>query len=339
MSIATNIQRLITAKSNIKTAIEGKGVTVPSSATLDTYSTYISSIDTSSGGGGGSSSSSSSIYGTLIESGYSGKTTVFKGYDLLKEIVIPSGVTTAGNFYNAINLERVTFEQGSAFSGFTEYQVFRNCTKLREVIFPSSFRGTNTYLFAGCKALTNVSLPEGLEYIGNSAFQGCSALSAITLPTTITGMGESIFNEAGIKSIEMPSGLTEIKKAMFFVTPLTAITLPTSLVSIGNNAFRSTQLTSITLPEGLTTLGGNTFYASKLTSITLPSTITTLGGTEFYNCPLTSITCLATSPPTITSNTFNNTNNCPIYVPAESVETYKSASNWSSLASRIEAIS
>ena len=50
MSIASEIQRLQTAKTDIKTAIEAKGVTVPSSATIDTYDDYVSQI---SGGGGG----------------------------------------------------------------------------------------------------------------------------------------------------------------------------------------------------------------------------------------------------------------------------------------------
>lgn len=44
MSIATEIQRLQTAKADIKSAIEAKGVTVPSSATIDTYDDYVSQI-------------------------------------------------------------------------------------------------------------------------------------------------------------------------------------------------------------------------------------------------------------------------------------------------------
>lgn len=48
MSIASEITRLQTAKTDIKTAIEAKGVTVPSSAKLDTYDDYIAQI---SGGG------------------------------------------------------------------------------------------------------------------------------------------------------------------------------------------------------------------------------------------------------------------------------------------------
>lgn len=48
MSIASEITRLQTAKADLKTAIEGKGVTVPSSTKLDGYADLVESI---SGGG------------------------------------------------------------------------------------------------------------------------------------------------------------------------------------------------------------------------------------------------------------------------------------------------
>ena len=49
MSVASEISRLQTAKADLKTAIEGKGVTVPSSTKLDSYADLVESI---SGGGG-----------------------------------------------------------------------------------------------------------------------------------------------------------------------------------------------------------------------------------------------------------------------------------------------
>ena len=49
MSVATEISRLQTAKADLKTAIEAKGVTVPSSAKLDDYPDYVAQIE---GGGG-----------------------------------------------------------------------------------------------------------------------------------------------------------------------------------------------------------------------------------------------------------------------------------------------
>jgi hypothetical protein len=50
------------------------------------------------------------------------------------------------------------------------------------------------------------------------------------------------------------------------------------------------------------------------------------------------VTVNAITPPTLGSNAFDSTNNCPIYVPAESVNTYKSATNWSTYADRIQAM-
>lgn len=52
MSIASEITRLQTAKADIKAAIEDKGVTVPSAATLDDYADYVSAISGGGGGGG-----------------------------------------------------------------------------------------------------------------------------------------------------------------------------------------------------------------------------------------------------------------------------------------------
>lgn len=48
MTIASEITRLQWAKADIKTSIEGKGVTVPSSASIDEYSWYIDQITTTS---------------------------------------------------------------------------------------------------------------------------------------------------------------------------------------------------------------------------------------------------------------------------------------------------
>ena len=53
MSIQTEIDRLASAKAAIKTAIEGKGVTVADSANIDAFAALIDSIEAGGGGGGG----------------------------------------------------------------------------------------------------------------------------------------------------------------------------------------------------------------------------------------------------------------------------------------------
>lgn len=92
---------------------------------------------------------------------------------------------------------------------------------------------------------------------------------------------------------------------------------------------------------GVTKIGNYAFYGCEdLTSCEIPSGVTMIGTSAFrYSSGLQRITLLATTPPTLSNaNAFDYTNNCPIYVPAASVETYKGATNWSAVASRIQAI-
>ena len=111
--------------------------------------------------------------------------------------------------------------------------------------------------------------------------------------------------------------------------------------TIGKSAFEICNISSIDLGSGLTTIETQAFrYCSGLTSVVIPSSVTSIGNYAFnYARNLTSVTVLATTPPTLGSSVFNAyQNDYPIYVPAESVEAYKSASGWSDYASRIQAI-
>lgn len=139
------------------------------------------------------------------------------------------------------------------------------------------------------------------------------------------------------------NGATKISEKVFSeFYKLKTVALPDSVKIIETKAFYwSYYITSFTFGNGLQTIGANACdHLDLLTNITLPSTMTSIGHRAFYDCSgLTSITILATNPPTLGSTAaFGNTNNCPIYVPAASVDAYKAATNWSSLASRIFAI-
>ena len=122
---------------------------------------------------------------------------------------------------------------------------------------------------------------------------------------------------------------------------LTSVSISNSVTSIGTYAFyKCTGLTTVTIPDSVTTIGYSAFNGcSGLTSITIPNSVTSIRDSAFNGCSgLTSITIQATTPPSLGISAFNNTNNCPIYVPAESVDAYKTATNWSELADRIQAI-
>lgn len=109
-------------------------------------------------------------------------------------------------------------------------------------------------------------------------------------------------------------------------------------------------VTSVTLSEGLEIIGRYAFgWNTSLTSITIPSTVTYVGDDAFYNCDvLTNVICKAITPPTsepigsaeapnIFRYTSGNTG-FTIYVPAGSVDAYKSAYAWSMYADKIQAI-
>lgn len=102
-------------------------------------------------------------------------------------------------------------------------------------------------------------------------------------------------------------------------------------------------ITSVTadMLAGVTKIGDVAFGGcSSLASVEIPATVNLISGMAFYSCSsLTSLTVLAITPPVLIQQAFEGTSNdLIIYVPAESVDTYKEAENWSSYESKIQAI-
>ena len=100
-------------------------------------------------------------------------------------------------------------------------------------------------------------------------------------------------------------------------------------------------LTNIDIPDGVESIGYMAFQECySVISIELPKTILSIGDMAFQNCTnLISITSFASIPPTLNSATLSIVPKLTnIYVPAESVGAYKTASVWSSYADIITAI-
>lgn len=120
---------------------------------------------------------------------------------------------------------------------------------------------------------------------------------------------------------------------------LLRIVLPAKLKDISYSCFRDTKSSfEISIPEGVTNILGASFMQTGIVSITIPSSVKMIKERVFFGCSkCKSVTLLPTVPPTLGNNSFVY-NNCIIYVPAESVDVYKSASVWSVYANRIQAI-
>lgn len=123
-----------------------------------------------------------------------------------------------------------------------------------------------------------------------------------------------------------------------FTTPFSVYDVDLKYAEIFYNR---TNLQEITILEGSTQING---YALRgctgLTKLVIPDSVSYIGAYAFNNSTsLEYVVVLNTTPPTlVNSNAFGSTNNCPIYVPDGSVNAYKTASQWSNLASRIFSI-
>lgn len=168
---------------------------------------------------------------------------------------------------------------------------------------------------------------------GTTSSAECDASSAIT---------RNEIAKTDLVVVEIGDCVTSIgDRAFSAYTSLTSVDIPNSVTSIGESAFEGcSSLTSIIIPDSVTSNGNYSFRnCSSLTSVTIGSGVTSIGSAAFRYCrSLTSITIKATTPPPLSSraNEFNETNDCPIYVPAASVSAYQSA--WPTYASRIQAI-
>jgi len=120
----------------------------------------------------------------------------FYGCGGLIRISLPITVKEIGDYACAECGELATFiiESGNSLKSIGEY-VFRNDTKLRSVVLPSTIENTVlTGIFYGCERLENIgALPEGLKEIGEYAFYNCSALNSVVIPTGIEKISDFAF--------------------------------------------------------------------------------------------------------------------------------------------------
>ena len=198
-------------------------------------------------------------------------------------------------------------------------------------------------VFNGYNKLVTVNFPKATS-IGDSAFESCTSLTSIDLPN-VTSIGDGAFYScSNLTSIDLPN-VTSIGVGVFYnCTSLTSIDLP-NVTSIGTDVFKNcTSLTSIDLPN-VTSIGNSAFYScTSLTSIDLPN-VTSIGSYVFNSCNNLSTVIMSTNQ-IITLEDKSVFNDTPIsnktgyiYVPDSLVDSYKTATNWSTYALQIKPIS
>lgn len=245
-------------------------------------------------------------------------------------------------------VQRICAENWGDGVGITKAQVDgitdigRNFDKNTNIISFNEFEK-----FTGVTALKNSS---NSTVNGACAFSKCTSLEEISLPTRLTTIGSFSFAEDKVlKKVNIPNSVSAIGQNAFYKCTsleIDDLNLP-NLETLGQNAFygvkikKISDLGKITALPAASTSTQNFGDKSVLEESVLPTTLTTIPANNFYGyTKLTAVVLLATTPVSLeNTNAFTNTNNCPIYVPDESVEAYKEATNWSTYADRIKGIS
>lgn len=292
--------------------------------------------------------------GTVIRT--TGTTTIKQyafSYVTKTRLTIPSNITTLENssFINC-NITEIDLPDGIRN---IPMQCFAQSTNLTTVnISPTSNLSSISSNAFNATGITSIYIPLNCTALDDNPFTHCTELEAITVAAGNTKYSGTIAPNAivdksskhivvGCKNTVITSEVTGADHSSFMgvATGVMDFTNYTNFHYLGNSSFEnSVNLTSIKFDLSTTTLFGSRCLAgcTGLTELDInPSIIDKLA---FYGCSnLTSITIRSTNPFAIeNANAFSNTNNCPIYVPASALNSYKSASKLSSISSRFYAI-
>ena len=185
----------------------------------------------------------------------------------------------------------------------------------------TSVRG---YCFYQCSKLQEVYLPN-VAFIGPSAFYGCDMLPKINIQNVETLSTYALYQCDGITELYLPKVITIDVRACQSITQLKKVTLG-NVKKIDTGAFYmniNCEEIDISLNEDVDGIYPFAFYGNKKLSKL------TIRGTALI--PLKNSNILTGTP--IANGTGK------IYVDHSMVDTYKTATNWSTFANVIEAIS
>ncbi len=215
---------------------------------------------------------------------------------------------------------------------------FSRLTALTKIDAPISSCGVHAFSYCSNLNFFNFS---ALQIIADGCFQK-SGLYDVRIDN-ISSIASNMFNYCeNLVSVSIPNATLCGDNAFFYCTKLQNVDLP--LVSTAqNNVFEGcSNLEKIVLPA-LKKVTLKLFYnCSKLKRIDLPS-VTNIGGQ--YSLYTESTDCIvilrANSVATLQTSSIHTSGKylMTFYVPDELVEDYKSATNWSTIASQIHPIS
>lgn len=120
----------------------------------------------------------------------------FKDCSKLKSVELGQKTRLAKNMFENTPLESIV-----TYCDTIPDQAFKNCEKLKEVVFNGDLTYLGVEAFYGCEKLESVTFNGMCEEIASYAFYGCEDLEALTLPNCTVNVRDAVFADCGLEKL------------------------------------------------------------------------------------------------------------------------------------------
>ena len=224
---------------------------------------------------------------------------------------------------NASGASRIEIPEGMTV---IDSNAFKNNTKLKEVILPSTLKSIGMSAFEGT-SLSKIELPSSLTYIGENAFANIKTLTEVTIPKSVETASHAFYGDINLKKVNFEDGIVTIPSGILYNTGLEEIVLPSSVKAIGSYAFSNNKsLEKINLLDGVRQIEEGAFSGdSKLSVVELPKTLTEISRYAFSDTPSLTHINLPSGITNIGTGAFEHSGLTSIELPKELTEIGRSA--------------
>ncbi len=275
-----------------------------------------------------------------------------------KEVFMDCKLLTTVSFQGNSTLTKFENSENSIYGSFYD------CTSLTKVELPPALTEIGSGTFYSCTSLSEIVIPDAVERIGQSAFFG-SGLTKVTIPDAVGAIDKQAFYQCKkLEEIHLGSGLESLHLTAFMGCPSIkkiSSSSPAYLSSDDNMFLMSrdgevmlfstaNEVESYTFPvtvKGATLkkIGSLLFgFSNSIKTVSLPATVEVIGAKSMWSeSEISTIYSKATTPPQLmwTDPVIDSSmggwivgtskdplpSQCTFYVPAESLDAYKTAWN------------
>lgn len=248
-------------------------------------------------------------------------------------------------FVQSFEDSKIIFENNLVwYNNNGEMWLVNDFTGNPHVVLPNDYHGQSYsvgwMVYTYEDYIQSITFSDNVKDIYSEAIGYCANLEYIKLPSNLPHLRDVIWCDCpNIKTIIFPENVEYIERCFFEDAQIESVVFPATLKTLEYGVIGK-QLKHVVFTNGNINIDSTEtpFYSSNLDSVDFAANITVFN-TKMFNSSAIVRTMIirATVPPTVLgTQTINGLE--AIYVPAESVDLYKSAEGWSQYADLIQPI-